>query len=362
MRPSCATAGAAQSPRGRASFELERLARCGRRSGRPAGRSRAAAITCGRMLGIGVDDGGAARRQQLGEQAQLGGEVGFHGRVIVEVVAAEIGEGRRLQPDAVEPVLVEAVRGGFEGEVRDALGRQLGQGLVQRDGIGRGQAAVDAAVGLDEADGAERGGLVAERGEDLPREVGDRGLAAGAGDGDDRLGLRADRSAPPSAPARGAARRRAARARASGTATSRACADEHRRPRPWRPPRHEARAVRLGSRQRREQPAGPHLAAVGRDAGDFDTSAATGRSRHRRLPRAERAGALAPSQPVSAACVALTLTADRRVTGFLLCGQTGRQTRPPDAPVVARPRQHAEQRRDALDDAGGRRGGIEGRE
>ena len=164
------------------------------------------------MLGIGVDDGGPARRQQLGEQAQLGGEIGLHGRVIVEVVAAEIGEGGGLQPHAVEPVLVEAVRGGLEGQVRDALGRQLGQRLVQRDGIGRGERAVDAAVGLDEADGAERGGLAAERGEDLAREVGNRGLAAGAGDGDDGLGLRADRSAPPSGPAPGAARRRASTA------------------------------------------------------------------------------------------------------------------------------------------------------
>ena len=79
-------------------------------------------------------------------------------RMIVEVVAAEIGEGRRLEPHAVEPMLVEAVRGRFEREVRHALGRELGQRLVQRHGIGRRQRAVDGAVGLHEADGAERGG------------------------------------------------------------------------------------------------------------------------------------------------------------------------------------------------------------
>ena len=161
-----------------------------------------------RVLGIGVDDGNAVGRQQLGEQAQLGGEIGLHARVIVEMVAAEIGEGGGLQPHAVQPVLVEAVRGGLEGQMRDALGRQLRQRPVQRDRVGRGQRAVDAAVGLDEADGAERGGLAAERGEDLAREVGHRGLAAGAGDGDDGRGLGADRSAPPSAPAPGAARPR----------------------------------------------------------------------------------------------------------------------------------------------------------
>ena len=83
------------------------------------------------MLGIGIDDGGPVGRQQLGEQAQLGGEIGLHAGVIVEMVAAQIGEGRGLQPDAVEPVLVEAVRGGLEGQVRDALGRQLRQRPVQ---------------------------------------------------------------------------------------------------------------------------------------------------------------------------------------------------------------------------------------
>ena len=194
-----------------------------------------------RVLGVGIDDGHAVGRQQLGEQPQLGGEIGLHARVIVEVVAAEIGEGRRLQPHAVEPVLVEAVRGGLEGQVRDALGRQLRQRLVQGHGIGRGQRAVDAAVGLDQADGAERGGLVAERGEDLAREVGDRGLAAGAGDGDDGRGLRR-RSAPPSGPARGAARR------AASTATPLPARRLASRPwpgwrrRPWRP--HRGRSVR----------------------------------------------------------------------------------------------------------------------
>ena len=73
------------------------------------------------VLAVGVDDGHAIRRQQLGEQAQLGGEVGLHRRVIVEVVAAEVGEGRGLQSDAIEPELVEAVRGRLERQVRDAL-------------------------------------------------------------------------------------------------------------------------------------------------------------------------------------------------------------------------------------------------
>ena len=38
-------------------------------------------------------------------------------RVIVEMVAREIGEGRRREAHAVEPVLVEAVRGRFQREM-----------------------------------------------------------------------------------------------------------------------------------------------------------------------------------------------------------------------------------------------------
>src|SRR5262249_41232338 len=64
---------------------------------------------------VGVDNGGSARRQQLGKEPQFGGEIGFHGGVIVEMIAAEIGEGRSFQPYAVEAVLVETVRGGLQG-------------------------------------------------------------------------------------------------------------------------------------------------------------------------------------------------------------------------------------------------------
>ena len=71
----------------------------------------------------------------------------------------------------------------------DAVARRAVERLVQRDGIGRGQRAVGGAVGGDDAERAEARGLAAERGEDLAREVRDRGLAAGAGDRDDGLGL-----------------------------------------------------------------------------------------------------------------------------------------------------------------------------
>ncbi len=108
-------------------------------------------------IGVGVDDGRAVLGQQLGEEAQLGGEVGLDGRMIIEVVASKIGEGGGLEAHAVEAVLVEAVGGRLEGKVGDALDRQLGERLVQRDRVGRRQRAVDGLIALDQADGAERG-------------------------------------------------------------------------------------------------------------------------------------------------------------------------------------------------------------
>ena len=228
------------------------------------------------VLGIRVDDGNAARGQQLREQPQLGREIGLHGRVIVEVIAAEVGEGCSLQPHAVEPVLVEAVRGRLEGQVRDALARQLGQSLVQADGVRRGQPAVDAAVGLDEADGAERGGRVAEGRKHLARELRHRRLAAGAGDGDHRCRLGRIEA------------RRHQRQRPAGLRSP-----EHHHTRGYRDVGshlgedggsalgdgfgHEAGPIGLGARNGGEQPAWLHLATVRGDAEDVDGPDGRGR-------------------------------------------------------------------------------------
>ena len=142
-----------------------------------------------RDVAVAVDHRRRAGGQQLAEQPQLGVEVDFRRHVIVEVVARQVGEGAGGQPHAVEPLLVEAVRGGFERQVGDAGARQLVERLMQRDRIGRRQRAVDFERPRDDAERAERGRLAAGRRPDLPREGGDRGLAAGAGDGDDAIGL-----------------------------------------------------------------------------------------------------------------------------------------------------------------------------
>ena len=138
---------------------------------------------------VDIDHRRAVRRDQLLEQAQLGGEIGFDGLMIIEMIARQIGEGAGGDAHAVEPMLVEAVRRSFQRQMGDALAGQLIERAVQFDRIGRGERAVFFAPRRDHADGADAGGVKPERGPDLPREGGDRGLAAGAGDRGDGAGL-----------------------------------------------------------------------------------------------------------------------------------------------------------------------------
>ncbi len=112
---------------------------------------------------VDIDHRRAVRRDQVVKQPQLGGEIIFDGLMIVEMIARQIGEGAGGDAHAVEPVLVEAVRGGFEREMRDALARQSIERAVQFDRIGRGERAVGFARRRDHADGADAGGLQSER-------------------------------------------------------------------------------------------------------------------------------------------------------------------------------------------------------
>ena len=84
---------------------------------------------------VDADHRGAAGRDQVGEQPQLGGEIGLDGRMIIEMIARQIGEGAGGDAHAVEPVLVEPVRGRLQRQMRDALAGQPGRacGAVRPD-------------------------------------------------------------------------------------------------------------------------------------------------------------------------------------------------------------------------------------
>ena len=130
--------------------------------------------------------------QDVGKQAQLALQVGVHGPVVVQVVAAEIGESRRRHLHPVQAVLGEAVAGGFHGQELDAVFRQPPEGAVQVHRTGRGQVARDPEPRRVEAEGSQAGGPVPQARPDLAQEVGYRGLAVGARDGGDRIRLRSE--------------------------------------------------------------------------------------------------------------------------------------------------------------------------
>ncbi len=191
------------------------------------------------------------------------------------MVARQIGEGAGRNAHAVETMLVEPVRGGFQREMADALSRQPVEGAMQLDRIGRGQRAVALALGRDHADGADAGGLQAERGPDLAREGGNRRLAAGAGDTGDGSGLTRKKL-------RRRERQRAAGIgdRHEGNAVGEALGTllgRHRHRAGRRGGAREMGAVGLGAGDGEEQKTGLGLAAVGGDAGDLE----------RRKPRIE---------------------------------------------------------------------------
>ena len=134
---------------------------------------------------------------------------------------------------------------------------------VQLDRIGRGQRAVDLARRRHQADGADAGGLLAERRPDLAGEGGDRGLAAGAGDRRDRLAAGAEKNlAAASASARRASatltNATPAGSGAGGTRSAMTAAAPAASAWPTK-----RKPIGLGAGHRDEQVAGLDLAAVG---------------------------------------------------------------------------------------------------
>ena len=117
---------------------------------------------------VGEDDRRRALRQQRLEQPQLGLVIVLDRRMIVHVVAAEIGEAAGGEPDAVEPALVEAMARRFHRRMRDAGVGEFREQAMQRDRVGRGQRAIFVAAGRDDAGRADAGRRLAGLLPDLP--------------------------------------------------------------------------------------------------------------------------------------------------------------------------------------------------
>ena len=202
--------------------------------------------------GVGRDGGGVGEEASVGavevddgplgelglEQAGLGLEVRLHRAVVVEVVAAEVGEHGHGEAGAVDPVQVEGVRRDLHGHDLDPVVAPAGQGALQVGGLRGGPGA---------REGAEHLGPAARGLGDVAQEVGGGGLAVGAGHPDDRRapGTGAGRTRRPPAPWR-----RGCRAPAAGAPAGRGGARPGAPPPRRRRPRRRGRGRRCGHRAR----------------------------------------------------------------------------------------------------------------
>ena len=216
---------------------------------------------------IGRDHRRAIGCDQIAKQPQLGGKIMRDVGMVIHVVARQVGEAAGVDPDPVQPELIEPVRGRLEREMGDALAGDFIELPMQRNRIRRRQRSVDGSLRRYQADGADAGRGMAEPLPDLAREGGDGSLAAGAGDGGDGRGL----------PRIKLRRRQRQRATRIGGADKRHAAVGRRR----MIARHrhragcdgsvdEARAVGLAAGEREEQIARLDRAAVRGEAGHHD--------------------------------------------------------------------------------------------
>ena len=95
-----------------------------------------------RVLVVGVDDCHTrCRIDGAVEHEALGGVVLFHGAVVVEVIAREVGENRNVETDAHCAALIEAVTRDFGdefgGSAGDAFGHQFEEIARFRSGVDR---------------------------------------------------------------------------------------------------------------------------------------------------------------------------------------------------------------------------------
>ena len=115
------------------------------------------------------------------EQARLDGTVGFHGAVIIEVVAGEISENCAAERHAVDARLVKAVAGNFHrGGCCALLAEAVEQGL-DIDRSRRGMRGLFQCAPKAVADCADNGGFFAQQIGSLRQPLCDRGFAVGTG-------------------------------------------------------------------------------------------------------------------------------------------------------------------------------------
>ena len=129
-----------------------------------------------------VDHGPAESRRA--EQSRLRVAVGLQRAVVVEVVARQVGEHRGVEAHAVDPALVERMRGHLEPERLRAGVARLGEPPVHAHAVGRRQSRVAQRARTAEAERAEVGAAAPEQVGRLREQLGAGGLAVRAGEPD----------------------------------------------------------------------------------------------------------------------------------------------------------------------------------
>ena len=136
---------------------------------------------------VGPHHGRLARRKKLLEQPHLSFEIAFHRLVIVEMVAAEIGEGSRGERHALGAVLVEPVARRFIGDMAHPHALQTSHVVEEGDDVRRCQAGRYLVVGGRDPERPDRRRAMAAHAPDLACHFDRRSLAVGAGHRDHRL-------------------------------------------------------------------------------------------------------------------------------------------------------------------------------
>ena len=109
-------------------------------AGIPAAIARSHPHDCGRIVS-----------HNLVEEPHLGGEIVFHIRVVIEMIAAEIGEARSFDGHALVAELRETMARRFESHVCHTFTRQAAQVRQECDNIRGGQTGGDATIGGGDA-------------------------------------------------------------------------------------------------------------------------------------------------------------------------------------------------------------------
>ena len=122
------------------------------------------------------------------EQPHLGREIFLHRLVIIEVVAAEIGEGAGRNSHPFVAILREAMARRFIGDMRHALARQTAHIRKESHDVGRGKPGRNAFVGRGNAQRPDARGALARHAPDLARHFDGRSLAVGPRHRDNRFG------------------------------------------------------------------------------------------------------------------------------------------------------------------------------